>query len=111
MLERFDGTMLVLGRGGKQTAREMLVSRNRESESADLVELTSMRTTIEIDDNLLGLAMQSSGLPSKKAVVEAGLRLLIDVHNQVSIRRHRGKIRWEGDLISSRASRTREPRA
>ena len=67
-----------------------------------------MRTNIEIDDHLMQQAMQSSGTATKKAAVEAGLRLLVQTHAQGAIRRWRGKIRWNGDLDQSRASRVRE---
>jgi len=43
-----------------------------------------MRTTIEIDDALMRKAMRLSGLTTKKAVVEAALRLLIQTHSQAS---------------------------
>lgn len=43
-----------------------------------------MRTTIEIDDALMRKAMRLSGLPTKKAVVEAALRLFIQTHSQAS---------------------------
>jgi Arc/MetJ family transcription regulator len=67
-----------------------------------------MRTNIEIDDRLMRQAMQSSGTATKKATVEAGLRLLVQTHAQGAIRRWRGKIRWDGDLQQSRASRVRQ---
>ncbi len=51
-----------------------------------------MRTTIMIDDNLMQQAMQATGLSIKKAVLEEGLRLLIKVKEQESVRRLRGKI-------------------
>lgn len=51
-----------------------------------------MRTTIVIDNSLMQQAMQVTGLLTKKAVVEEGLRLLIKVKGQESIRRFRGKI-------------------
>ncbi len=38
-----------------------------------------MQTNIEIDDKLVSQAMQASGARTKKAVVEAGLRLLVKV--------------------------------
>jgi Bacterial antitoxin of type II TA system, VapB len=41
-----------------------------------------MRITIDIDDNLMREAMRLSGLPTKKATVEAALRLLIQTHSQ-----------------------------
>ncbi len=43
-----------------------------------------MRTTIEIDDALTREAMRLSGLTTKKAVVEAALRLLIQTYSQAS---------------------------
>jgi Arc/MetJ family transcription regulator len=61
-----------------------------------------MRTNIEIDDRLMEHAMRSSGANTKKAAVEAGLQLLVKTHAQTSIRRLRGKVRWEGDLQKSR---------
>jgi len=64
-----------------------------------------MRTNIDIDDRLMSAAMRSSGARTKRATVEAGLRLLIQVRGQAAIRRLRGKIRWEGDLEKSRLGR------
>lgn len=51
-----------------------------------------MRTTIVIDNSLMRQAMQATGLLTKKAVVEEGLRLLIKVKGQENVRRLRGKI-------------------
>jgi Arc/MetJ family transcription regulator len=64
-----------------------------------------MRTNIVIDDRLMRAAMKASGLPTKRAVVEAGLRLLVDVRAQTGIQRLRGKVTWEGNLEKMRASR------
>jgi Arc/MetJ family transcription regulator len=61
-----------------------------------------MRTTIDIDDALMRKAMRLSRLTTKKAVVEAALRLFVQTHSQVRIRRLRGKIKWEGNLDDSR---------
>ncbi|MDA0748564.1 MAG: type II toxin-antitoxin system VapB family antitoxin [bacterium] len=55
-----------------------------------------MRTTIVVDDELMQKAMKSTGLKTRQAVVEAGLRLLVQVHAQTDIRKLRGKITWEG---------------
>lgn len=65
-----------------------------------------MRTNIEIDDHLMRQAMRSSGAPTKRATVEAALRLLVETHGQTAIRRLRGKVRWEGNLEESRRGRT-----
>ena len=67
-----------------------------------------MRTNIEIDDRLMRQAMRNSGARTKKATVEAGLRLLVDTHAQSAIQQLRGKIRWEGDLSESRRGRVQE---
>ena len=67
-----------------------------------------MRTNIDIDDRLMREAMRRSGARTKRAAVEAGLRLLAETHAQGSIRRLRGKIAWEGDLNRSRLARVQE---
>ncbi|MBZ5705777.1 MAG: type II toxin-antitoxin system VapB family antitoxin [Acidobacteriia bacterium] len=64
-----------------------------------------MRTNIDIDDRLMHQAMRRSGARTKKAAVEAGLRLLVETHAQSAIRRLRGKVRWDGDLDQSRLGR------
>lgn len=66
-----------------------------------------MRTNIEIDDRLMDEAKKATGISSKKKTVEAGLKMLIQVHGQTAIRRLRGKIAWKGDLDGLRASRFR----
>ena len=50
-------------------------------------------------------AMEATGLPTKRAVVEAGLKLLLRLHAQERIRELRGRVAWEGDLEASRLSR------
>ena len=67
-----------------------------------------MRTNIEIDDQLANQAMRTSGARTKKAVVEAGLRLLVKTHSQTAIRKLRGKVQWEVDLNESRMGRVEE---
>lgn len=64
-----------------------------------------MRTNIDIDDHLMRQAMRSSGARTKRAVVEEGLRLLIQTKGQTSIRRLRGRVAWQGDLNVSRLDR------
>jgi Arc/MetJ family transcription regulator len=64
-----------------------------------------MRTNIELDDQLVAQAMRSTGARTKKAVVEAGLRLLVQTHAQAGIRRLRGKVHWQGNLDESRQGR------
>jgi Arc/MetJ family transcription regulator len=64
-----------------------------------------MRTNIEIDDKLMKAALKASGLATKRAAVEEGLRLLIKLRRQKDILRLRGKVRWDGDLEASRLGR------
>ncbi len=64
-----------------------------------------MRTNIEIDDRLMRQAMRSAKTQTKRATVEAALRLLVRLKKQEGIRRFRGKVKWEGDLEEWRRSR------
>jgi Arc/MetJ family transcription regulator len=61
-----------------------------------------MRTNIDIDDKLMKKAMEASGAPTKKAVVEEALQMLVRVNGQGAIRKWFGKIQWDGDLEWSR---------
>ena len=61
-----------------------------------------MRTNIVIDDNLMDEAIKLSQLKTKKAVVETGLRLLIQIKKQERIKNLRGKLNWDGDLEKMR---------
>lgn len=67
-----------------------------------------MRTNIDIDDRLMRLAMRQGGTRTKKATVEAALRLLVETHAQTAIRRLKGKVRWQGNLGESRRGRVSE---
>jgi len=67
-----------------------------------------MRTNIEIDDQLMREAMRSSGARTKRAAVEAGLRLLVQIRKQTGMRRFRGKVKWQGNLEESRLGRIAE---
>ena len=62
-----------------------------------------MRTNIEIDDTLMADALKATGLNTKKEAVELGLKALIKLNKQASIRALRGKLKWEGSLEEMRA--------
>jgi Arc/MetJ family transcription regulator len=64
-----------------------------------------VRTNIEIDDDLLQEALRVSGLKTKRAVVEAGLRMLLRLKRQEDILSLVGKVHWEGNLDESRQRR------
>ena len=53
--------------------------------------VTPMRTTIDIDDDLLEKAMRATGAKTKREVVELGLATLVRLKEQEEIRGFRGK--------------------
>ncbi len=61
-----------------------------------------MRTNIVIDDDLMHEAMTLSKLKTKKAVVETGLKLLVQIKKQERLKILRGKLEWDGDLDAMR---------
>jgi Arc/MetJ family transcription regulator len=61
-----------------------------------------MRTNIVIDDGIMKEAMMLSKLKTKKAVVETGLKLLVQIKKQEQIKSLRGKLKWDGDLEKMR---------
>jgi Arc/MetJ family transcription regulator len=63
-----------------------------------------MRTNIEIDDELLAKAMAVSGTNTKRAAVEAALRLAIKLARQKQAIENLRGIGWEGDLDAMRQS-------
>lgn len=64
-----------------------------------------MRTNIVIDDQLMKEALELSGLRTKKAAVEAGLRLLVKFSRQSKVKKYRGKLKWSGNLDKMRADK------
>ena len=62
-----------------------------------------VRTNIEIDDSLMADALEATGLSTKKEAVELGLKALIKLNKQASIRSLKGKLKWEGNLDEMRA--------
>ncbi|THB69387.1 MAG: type II toxin-antitoxin system VapB family antitoxin [Gammaproteobacteria bacterium] len=62
-----------------------------------------MRTNIVIDDDLMEDALKVSGAHTKREVVELGLKLLINMKKQESIKKLKGKLLWEGDLDEMRS--------
>jgi len=64
-----------------------------------------MRTNIDIDEEIMDRALKVSGLPTKKAAVEAGLRWLIRMSEQAGVRAMFGRIPLDVDLNRSRQGR------
>ena len=64
-----------------------------------------MRTNVVIDDELMAEALESTGIKTKKAVIEEALRTLVRLKKQEGVRSLRGKLQWEGDLNALREGR------
>lgn len=64
-----------------------------------------VRTNIVIDDKLMRETLRATGLKSKRAAVEAGLRTILRLAKQADTRRYRGKLHWQGDLDEMRRDR------
>ncbi len=67
-----------------------------------------MRTNIVIDDHLMKSAMKFKEFPSKKALVEASLKLYLQLRQQRTIRDYQGKLSWEGNLDLMRRDAAKE---
>jgi Arc/MetJ family transcription regulator len=68
-----------------------------------------MRTNVEIDDELMAKALRLTGLRTKRAVVNAGLRALIERRGRELLLEAAGKYSWEGDLDRMRGRAPRAP--
>ncbi len=73
----------------------------RDTDAASL----AMRTNIEIDDELSSDAMSATGLSTKRATADAGLRTLVRLRGQVEALENLAGLAWEGDLSEMRESR------
>ena len=57
-----------------------------------------MRTNIEIDEKLMKQAQRLSGLKTKRAVVDAALRMFVRVQRQKDILKLAGKVEFWDDI-------------
>ena len=64
--------------------------------------MQTMRTNIEIDDELMQKVLEVTGIKTKREAVEEGLRTLLRFKQQERIRKYRGKLKWTGDLDEMR---------
>jgi len=62
-----------------------------------------MRTNIVIDDELMAEVLRLTGVRTKREAVELGLKTLIRLERQATLRKYRGKLLWEGDLEEMRS--------
>jgi Arc/MetJ family transcription regulator len=70
----------------------------------------AVRTNIEIDEELMAEALKLSRLRTKRAVVDAALRALIDRITRRQLKEAFGQYPWEGDLAQLRRWRGDERR-
>ena len=65
-----------------------------------------MRTNIDIDDSLLREAQAVTGLKTKKAVVDEGLKRIVRARRQLqALDALTGSVDWEGDIRELRKPR------
>jgi len=55
-----------------------------------------------IDDKLMEQVLKAGGFRTKKAAIETGLKLLVQINSQQKLRKLKGKINWEGYLEEMR---------
>ena len=61
-----------------------------------------MRTNIVINDILIEQALKLGGFKTKKEAVEEALKLLVRLKQQESIKKFKGRLKWEGSLDEMR---------
>jgi Arc/MetJ family transcription regulator len=70
-----------------------------------------MPARVTVDDGLLQEALLATGIKNSRAVVQAALRLLIEIQGQTAIRRFRGGVTWHGHLSDMREGRMAQEQA
>jgi Arc/MetJ family transcription regulator len=61
-----------------------------------------MSVSVSVDEELLRTALRSGEEASESEVVDAALRLLVQLRSQRAAAELWGKVAWEGDLEESR---------
>ena len=64
------------------------------------------RTNIVIDEKLMKEGMKTTGIKTRRALVDYALRDLLRRESQKRILELKGKVHWEGDLSSMRKGRS-----
>lgn len=68
--------------------------------------LRSVRTNIEIDDDLLAEAQAVAGTRTKRETVHVALQELVRRRSRQGMLDLRGRVRWDGDLDETRQGRS-----
>lgn len=65
----------------------------------------TVRTNIVLDNNLVEAGLKSTGLKTRRELVDFALRELLRHNQQKKLLALKGKVTWEGDLSEMRAGR------
>jgi Arc/MetJ family transcription regulator len=63
------------------------------------------RTNIVIDEKLIKAGLKTTGIKTRRALVDYALRDLLRRESQKRILELKGRVHWEGDLSSMRKGR------
>lgn len=63
------------------------------------------RTNVVLEEDLIEAGLELTGLRSRRALIDYALRQLLRRESQRKILELKGKVRWEGDLLSMRQKR------
>ncbi len=64
------------------------------------------RTNVVLDDDLVAKCQETTGIKTRRALIDHALRELLRRDKQMRLLELKGKVDWEGDLSSSRRTRT-----
>jgi Arc/MetJ family transcription regulator len=64
------------------------------------------RTNIVLDEQLVRQGLKTTGIKTRRALVDYALRELVRREKQVDLLGLKGKVRWTGDLEAMRRTRT-----
>jgi len=64
------------------------------------------RTNIVLDEKLVRDGLKSTGVKTRRALVDYALRELVRREKQTGLLALKGKVRWVGDLSQLRSTRT-----
>ena len=64
------------------------------------------RTNIVLDEKLVRDGLKSTGMKTRRALVDYALRELVRREKQTGLLALKGKVRWVGDLSQLRSTRT-----
>ena len=64
------------------------------------------RTNIVLDDDLVAKCQQSTGIKTRRTLIEHALEELLRHQDQKKVLELKGAIRWEGDLAAWRKKRS-----